>query len=693
MNRLLFSAALIWCCMLQTSLAGSGNPVSVHDTIVRACGYGGGGRFTTVAVDPHDPNVVLVGSDVAGVFKSTDGGAHFRLTGRGLESFAIASLAFVPTQPGTVFLLAWDGCYMSRDRGDHWVKKSSTICYRQRYSGNSLFAIIGQKLYIATDTGNVFQMSLDNGSAPVSAIPSSLPAPVFCLAAANGLLYAGTDQGVFCYRTAAWQQHNNGLPEAHRRVTSILSLSEGRLYALEETTGLYLWNATANAWKAVGVPAKPQTILQQKPLRYKACALVPGKPETLYLATHPETWPHMLFKSDDGGATWSQCSRFSRAQDAVLTWHLAASLAAAECISPVPRSRTLYLTDWWNIWKTTDAGDHWTQLHRGLQNTVVNDIKTDPRKPGFVFMAVSDNGLMVSPDNGTTWQRKMSGVVDGHAQEIEISRQDSAVMYLLINPWEKKKRIALYRSNDGGEHWNDVGFSLPDSPLPRLGYVDGLATNIEIDHADDRIVYVATNGYGIFKTTDSGRTWSPLNSGITTPYVRGPSALLMHPHDSSVLFASTQAGGLYRTTDAGRLWHRMPTGHNFTFGMAIDPGDPSRIYVGCPAKKIVRTTDGGATWRETTLPGKTSPTIAAYALSLHPQDTRIVFVGTLSYDYTAADGLYISRDSGQTFEKCSLDLPEVTINALHCTQSASREALLGFNGIGMFRVVIATDTP
>ena len=40
---------------------------------VEPCGYGGGGRFTTLAIDPHDPQAILAGSDVAGIFKSTDG--------------------------------------------------------------------------------------------------------------------------------------------------------------------------------------------------------------------------------------------------------------------------------------------------------------------------------------------------------------------------------------------------------------------------------------------------------------------------------------------------------------------------------------------------------------------------------------------------------------------------------------------
>ena len=42
-----------------------------------------GGRFTAVAVDPANPQTVYVGSDVAGIFRSRDGGNHFELIGKG----------------------------------------------------------------------------------------------------------------------------------------------------------------------------------------------------------------------------------------------------------------------------------------------------------------------------------------------------------------------------------------------------------------------------------------------------------------------------------------------------------------------------------------------------------------------------------------------------------------------------------
>ena len=652
---------------------------------IAPCGYGGGGRFTAVAVDPADPNTILVGSDVAGVFKSTDGGKHFRLAGSGLESFAVASIVFAPPPSNLIFLLAWDGFYLSTDRGEKWVKKSSDIRYRQRYSGSNLFAVTGKTVYIATDTSMIFRTSLDNATASPIPLPTALPSPASAITSAQEKIYAATGNGVFCFTADFWQNLSDGFPPPRRSIVDVTALPDGTLYALEETTGVYRLDPGTNLWQAVGTPAGGQVQLIDRPQRYKTLAVMAGPPVVLFVATHPETWPHMLFRSTDGGSKWTSLTQFSRAHDATPNWPAASSMTAVEQIRCTSIPNHVYMTDWWNVWKSTDAGLTWQQLHRGLQNTVINDIKTDPRRPEVIYMAVGDNGFMISSDYGKTWERKMDGVADGHGQEVEVSCTNPSVMYLLMNPWKKQHRVYVYRSQDGGNHWQDVGFPLPNIALPSVEYVDGAATNLELDHNNDSVVYVATNGYGIFKTTDAGSTWTPINTGLKTPYIRGPRALIIHPHNSSILFASTQAGGLYTSTDAGQTWRRIHTGQNFTFGMAIDPIHPSRMFVCCPEKKIIRTSDGGTTWSETKLPGFTPPYIAAYAIALHPKDPSVVFVGTLSYDYTAADGLFVSRDSGKTFFRCEINVPSITLNVIHCADNPSGDLLLGFNGIGIFK--------
>ncbi len=121
-------------------------------------GYGGGGRFTALAVDPRNPDLVLAGSDVAGVFQSKDGGNTFQLKGKGLEGFAVADIAFHPAPPARLFLLTGDGLYLSADDGENWLKKSDVIRYPARFFGSHLLVFWKDALWAATDHNGVFQL-------------------------------------------------------------------------------------------------------------------------------------------------------------------------------------------------------------------------------------------------------------------------------------------------------------------------------------------------------------------------------------------------------------------------------------------------------------------------------------------------------------------------------------------------------
>ena len=101
--------------------------------------------------------------------------------------------------------------------------------------------------------------------------------------------------------------------------------------------------------------------------------------------------------------------------------------------------------------------------------------------------------------------------------------------------------------------------------------------------------------------------------------------------------------------------------------MAVDPFNPERIVAACAGKKLLLSTDSGATWTERTLPGQTPDHIAAYTVAFDPNVPGRLYAGTLAYDFRAADGLYVSTDSGTTFTTVGLDLPRVSMNVLTVT--------------------------
>jgi hypothetical protein len=209
---------------------------------------------------------------------------------------------------------------------------------------------------------------------------------------------------------------------------------------------------------------------------------------------------------------------------------------------------------------------------------------------------------------------------------------------------------------------------------------------VELDPLSDDTIYVGTNGYGVYKTLNSGKNWTPMNQGLTTPYIKGPGALRVHPRLPGVLFAGTQTGGIYKSINGANSWQRVTTGERFTFGLAIDPSTPSRIVAGCGGNSLLISNDEGKSWQEIHLPVTASPQMAVYSVAFHPQRPGLVLAGTLRYDVRATEGLFISKDSAKTFRQVAMDIPKVNMNVITSAAGEPASAYIGFNGTGIFRI-------
>ncbi|MBI4324695.1 MAG: exo-alpha-sialidase, partial [Chloroflexi bacterium] len=94
-------------------------------------GPGGGGAYYEAAWHPTKPDVLLVGSDVGGLYKSTNNAASWRVstkidpsqTWREQASiYTVERLAYAPSSPDLVFAACWRGVFRSADGGETWKK-------------------------------------------------------------------------------------------------------------------------------------------------------------------------------------------------------------------------------------------------------------------------------------------------------------------------------------------------------------------------------------------------------------------------------------------------------------------------------------------------------------------------------------------------------------------------------------------
>lgn len=163
-----------------------------------------------------------------------------------------------------------------------------------------------------------------------------------------------------------------------------------------------------------------------------------------------------------------------------------------------------------------------------------------------------------------------------------------------------RTKSAMYKSIDGAANWtnDNYGFGL----IPDLAFGSVLVTGLVIHPTEPSTIY-ASSGAGIFKSTNGGRTWSPMNNGLTS---RNVSTIVIDPSAPSTLYLLisdfTSNLGVYKSTDGGSTWNRRSIGLPGTdlHTLVIDPVTPNTLYVGVGCcvigTHIYKTTDGADNW-------------------------------------------------------------------------------------------------
>jgi hypothetical protein len=169
-----------------------------------------------------------------------------------------------------------------------------------------------------------------------------------------------------------------------------------------------------------------------------------------------------------------------------------------------------------------------------------------------------------------------------------------------------------------------------------------------------------------------GLSFSPVSGRVT--------ALAVDPTNPDVVYLGAAEGGVWKTTDGGSTWTPLLDNQpSLAVGsIAIDPSNPSAIYVGTGEENfnydayfgagILKSTDGGATWTHISGPfaspyGSGPDQGGAYigALAVSPSNSSLVLAAAYFASSSSASGLYISRDSGQTWSQALSGPPATSI--------------------------------
>jgi photosystem II stability/assembly factor-like uncharacterized protein len=270
------------------------------------------------------------------------------------------------------------------------------------------------------------------------------------------------------------------------------------------------------------------------------------------------------------------------------------------------------------VWKTTDYGRVWTPIFDDQPTGSIGAIAVAPSAPDVIYVGSGEglqrpdlstgDGIFKSTDAGRSWTHL--GLRD--AQQIpqiivDPRNPDRLFVAVLGHPYGPNEERGIFRSTDGARTFRKVLYKDENT-----GGVD-----VAFDPSNPDTIYAALwearqgpwenaefsgPGSGVFKSTDGGDTWSPINTGLPT-FERdglGRIGIIVAPSAPSRLFATVDArsdGGLYRSDDAGASWYRVNADSRFTSRgsdfaeVKVHPTNPDVVFTG----SIVawKSTDGG----------------------------------------------------------------------------------------------------
>ncbi|HYT75721.1 MAG TPA: hypothetical protein VEL79_13285, partial [Vicinamibacterales bacterium] len=192
--------------------------------------------------------------------------------------------------------------------------------------------------------------------------------------------------------------------------------------------------------------------------------------------------------------------------------------------------------------------------------------------------------------------------------------------------------------------------------------------------------YFGSVGGGVWKSTNSGRTWNPI---FDSQHVASIGAIAVAPSNPDVIYVgsgeadmrdSIQFGdGMYRSTDAGKTWKHIGLETTRQIGRVIvHPHDPNIVYVaalGHPYgphadRGVYRSADGGANWQKVLYK---SDSVGAIDLAFDPSNPQTVYAAMWAvrrppwFIYAPANGpgsgLFKSTDGGKTWNPLTKGLP------------------------------------
>jgi photosystem II stability/assembly factor-like uncharacterized protein len=595
-----------------------------------------------IIIDPRGPNVVYVAAhkhkEPGGFFKSTDGGQTWRAAEM-LRTEALHSLTQSPSNPDILVVGSNRGVYRSEDGGESWTQLE-TAAYPDIRNIESL-AIDPRNddhLYVGTwhlpwktEDGGKSWKSIKAGmidDSDVFAIEIDQRNPDRVIASACSGIYESKNAGKL------WRKVQ-GIPSQSRRTRDILQHPSLSTVVFAGTTeGFWRSMNGGDSWM----------LTTSRTLEINSIAVHPKEPQTVYIGTNN----YGVMISRDGGKNFAPTNEGYSGRRA---YHI---LPDREQPGRVYAATINTATGGGFFFVSTDGGQTWLPSMRNMPSRLIAySILQDRADPKVLYLG-TNLGLYRSADRGASWaplglpseqpvkKPARRAAARGRAAAARPAAAQTGPPAAAAAQIKRAQAVLASLGYSVGEPDGVAGTRTvaairrfqADKDLPQTGRLDDST--------------LAALGLAGGKTTVE-EAKSLQTAPVALSETINQLAYYYGADGQAAMLAATNKG-LFRTDDPAKGWTRINFGPGLderALCVSTHPQEPRVIWIGTSTSGVLVSRDGGESWRKVEDVQAVAP---INVIEQDPQRSAYVYVGT-------SQMLYLSHDGGEKWSRRGGGLP------------------------------------
>jgi photosystem II stability/assembly factor-like uncharacterized protein len=618
--------------------------------------YGGNAsaRFSMLAIDPTNPNIVYAGS-LGGLARTTDSGVTWQYLSDAWASQSVSSITLHPSASNIVYVGTGndgygpygDGIYRSLDRGQTWSNLGS-----EEFRGTAIRGIAigsqgrtGLTVYVAnglshdsglwrsSDSGATWTRKCKAGQSNSTEEYDGIHDVAVDLSTYPSTVYISDDDGVFKSVDSgeSWVQvlsvsacmPHEGCARAR------LSIVKSALYVLagvKENRKLYESINGGAQW--IQIPtlcSGGDTCTRGDNIGFAVFAVDPFNPNIIVAGNQA------LYRTDNAGLTWDEIEPWYG-----INIHTDQRVIAFSQTAP----GVAYDGNDGGVVKSTNDGLDWTNLNQNLPGALMYSVAVSA--DGSMIAGTQDNGTVYSR-TGAPWHSFRNGD-SAHDLIDPIGNTWAYMVGYTPNSFRRLNRVTGAREDISphqfvlpeqlrGTESNEVRYepcaffptfsmnlSQPSQLLAACQHVvrtsdatapspvwTAIGAALETGRnyvtaayqapSNSDVIYAVSRHAKVWVTTNANSGTSAIWSDVTRTLPGGISAITVHPTEPATAYLACNSG-VYKTTNMGATWNRLGV-HNLVYNdIAIDPANPEHIFAASNAG-VFASIDGGYNWGNT----------------------------------------------------------------------------------------------